>query len=362
MAKKTPLYEQHQQASAKFVDFFGWEMPLHYGSQSAEHHTVRQAAGMFDVSHMTIVDLLGAGGRAFLRYLLANDIDRLSHQGKALYSCMLNEAGRVLDDLIVYYRQADNYRLVLNASTREKDLAWIEKQAQGFSVGVQQRTDLAMLAVQGPQAIAKLSAVLNETQNDALSTLQPFESVEVDDLFIGRTGYTGEDGVEIILPIDRIAGLWQQLLAAGVTPCGLGARDTLRLEAGLNLYGNEMDEHTSPLEANLAWTIAWSPEDRNFIGRNALELQRKQKIKQKLVGLVLQERGVLRKGQKVVLPDGQTGIVTSGTFSPTLQCAIALARVPVDSSTECQVEIRGKLISAKVVRPRFVKQGQTLID
>lgn len=359
MTKQTPLYQEHIRLGAKMVDFGGWQMPLHYGSQLEEHERVRKDAGWFDVSHMTVVDLLGVGGRSFLRYLLANDVDKLQ-QGQALYSCMLNDQGGVIDDLIVYYRGPDNYRLVLNASTHDKDLAWIHKQAVGFSVGVQERTDLAMIAIQGPNAISKLKSLNSRFEN--LSALKTFYTQEVDDLFIARTGYTGEDGVEIILPQTQIEQFAQQLVKHGIKPCGLGARDTLRLEAGLNLYGSDMTEETSPLESNLAWTIAWTPDDREFIGRTALELQKRAGIKQKLVGLVLEDKGVMRSHQKVVVPEIGEGEITSGTFSPTLNCSIALARVPVATTKNCFVDIRGKLMQARVVKPRFVKHGKSVVE
>lgn len=364
MLKRSPLYEQHDQAGAKFVDFSGWEMPLHYGSQLEEHHQVRRDAGVFDVSHMTIVDLLGTGGRAFLRYLLANDIDRLQHTGKALYSCLLNEQGRVLDDLVVYYRRPDSYRLIFNCATREKDLAWVAQQAEGFAVGIQERAELVMLAIQGPNAIEKVQRILHPTLMDLVATLQPFESVEYEDWFVSRTGYTGEDGLEVILPGDKAPEFWQALLDNDVKPCGLGARDTLRLEAGFSLYGAEMDEETTPLEANLGWTIVWEPTDRDFVGRTALELQKERGIERKLVGIVLEEKGVLRDHQKVIIPDVGEGEITSGTFSPTLKRAIALARVPRGATLDatCYVEIRGKQIPARITKPRFVRHGQSLIN
>lgn len=361
MHNKTALFEQHQQANGKIVDFFGWDLPLNYGSQIEEHHQVRNSAGMFDVSHMTIVDLLGAGGRQFLRYLLANDIDRLVQPGQAFYSCMLTKRGGVMDDLIVYMRASDNYRVVLNAATREADLDWLREHANGLSVGIQERPELAMIAVQGPQAIEKTISVLNPAQMDAVSTLQPFESVDVFDWFIARTGYTGEDGFEIILPSQDVVALWDDLLAVGVKPCGLGARDSLRLEAGMMLYGQDMDETTTPLESGLGWTIAWQPEERDFIGRGALTLQKEQGVKRKMVGLILEEKGIMRTGQKVIVEGIGEGEITSGGYSPTLEKSIAFARVPKDTSEHCQVEIRGKLLAAHVVKPRFVKNGQVLV-
>lgn len=360
MTAKTPLYATHVECGAKMVNFHGWEMPLHYGSQLNEHHQVRQDAGIFDVSHMTIVDILGAGGRLFLRKLLTNDVDALDHNGKALYSCMCNEHGGIIDDLIVYQRASDNYRIVLNSATRHEDLAWIRKVSEGFAVGLQERRELAMIAVQGPNAIAKARSILNPAQVDAVSTLTHFESVDVEQWFFARTGYTGEDGLEIIVPQDQVEQLWDDLVQAGVQPCGLAARDTLRLEAGMLLYGQDMDTATTPLESGLAWTIKWEPADRDFIGMGALVSQKQLGIKRKMVGLTLLDKGIMRQGQRVVI-DGQTdGVITSGSFSPTLGHSIALARVPVDTGTEVLVDIRGKLIPATVGKPRFVKYGQAI--
>jgi aminomethyltransferase len=359
MTAKTPLHAAHQACGARMVNFHGWDMPLHYGSQLNEHHFVRQDVGMFDVSHMTIVDILGAGGRQFLRKLLTSDIDQLSHKGLALYSCMCNEHGGIIDDLIIYQRASDNYRLVLNSATRAKDLAWILEKSQGFSVGLQERPELAMLAVQGPNAIAKLKTVLNAAQNDALSTLANFECVDVENWFFARTGYTGEDGIELIAPQELIVPLWDDLIKAGVKPCGLAARDTLRLEAGLLLYGQDMDETTTPLESGLSWTVQWTPEDRGFIGMGALHSQKQHGVERKFVGLTLLEPGIMRQGQKVITEHGE-GIITSGGYSPTLEQSIALARVPARVGEQVQVEIRGKLIPAKVGKPRFVKRGKAL--
>lgn len=360
MTKKTPLYQQHVDAGASLVDFFGWQLPIHYGSQLEEHHAVRKDAGMFDVSHMTIIDLLGAGGRQFLRHLLANDVDRLSGVGKALYSCMLNNYGGVLDDLIVYYQSPDHYRLVFNAATRSKNLNWLKQQANGLSVGLQERLDLAMIAIQGPKAIEKSIAVLGPAEMDAVMTLQPFEAVDLHGWIFARTGYTGEDGLEIMLPVDQAHDLWQALAKEGVKPCGLGARDTLRLEAGMMLYGQDMDETTTPFESALSWSVAMEPSDRDFIGRAALQLQKEQGLKRKIVGLVLQDRGIMRSKQKVIIEGVGEGVITSGTYSPTLGKSIALARVPVAAEKQCFVEMRGKRLVADIVKPRFVKHGQIL--
>lgn len=360
MIAKTPLNACHQAMGARMVDFHGWEMPLHYGSQLDEHHFVRKHAGMFDVSHMTVVDVLGAGGRQFLRRLLTNDVDQLQHTGRALYTCMCNEHGGIIDDLVVYQRASDNYRLVLNSATRTQDLAWIREKIKGFSAGLQERPELAMIAVQGPEAIKLVSTLLNPAQVDAISTLTNFECVDVGDWFFARTGYTGEDGLEIIVPQDEIGNLWSALVQAGVKPCGLAARDTLRLEAGLLLYGQDMDESTTPLESGLAWTVKWQPEDRDFIGMGAMLSQKRLGLKRKFVGLVLADKGIMRPGQRVVVAGQADGIITSGTYSPTLAKSIAFARVPVETGEQVMVDIRGKLVPATVCKPRFVKHGEAI--
>ncbi|MFA5529693.1 MAG: glycine cleavage system aminomethyltransferase GcvT [Thiohalomonadaceae bacterium] len=360
MPNHTPLYDVHVALGARMVDFAGWEMPIHYGSQIGEHHAVRRDAGMFDVSHMGIVDLQGARVRDFLRYLLANDVARLREQGKALYTCMLNDSGGVIDDLIVYYMGDTWYRIVVNAGTRARDLAWFRRHGASFGVAIEERDDLAMLAVQGPNARAKVHAVLGERAEEA-RTLVRFAAVDVgQDMFIARTGYTGEDGYEIMLSADDVEDLWHRLQATGIAPCGLGARDTLRLEAGMALYGQDMDEDTSPLEAGLAWTVAFEPADRDFVGRTALDALRAAGGLRELVGLVLEDKGVLRAHQRVMTEGGE-GEITSGSFSPTLGCAIALARVPAGAGGACQVEVRGRLLAARIVKPPFVRDGRAII-
>jgi len=363
MQKRTPLYQQHLQAGAKLVDFAGWDMPVHYGSQIDEHHHVRRDAGMFDVSHMLVVDVVGPRATDYLRFLLANDVARLKEYGKALYSCLLNERGGVIDDLIAYRLADVRYRLVVNAGTADKDVAWFNRQADAFGVSVSPRRDLAILAVQGPEARLKVLTQLRTADQSQVEVLLPFEGAEVGDWFVSRTGYTGEDGFEIMLPATEIAGLWQRLLDGGVAPAGLGARDTLRLEAGLNLYGQDMDETVSPLESNLGWTVAWAPEQREFIGRRALEVERERGIERKLVGLVLEAKGVLRAHQPVLVDGRPAGELTSGTFSPTLNAAIGLARVPASVAVgeRVEVEIRGKRFPARVVKPPFVRNGKALV-
>ena len=358
MTSKTVLHAKHLESGAKMVDFHGWEMPINYGSQIEEHHAVRQDAGMFDVSHMTIVDVKGADAKAFLRRLVINDVEKLSLTGKALYTGMCNHEGGVIDDLIIYYFSNTEYRLVVNSATREKDLAWMNEQIGGFEVTITERPEFGMIAVQGPKAKAKVATILSNEQQAAVEDMKPFFGVQAAELFIATTGYTGEDGYEIVVPEAQAADLWQQLLNAGVKPCGLGARDTLRLEAGTNLYGLDMDETVSPLAANMAWTISWEPADRDFIGREVLAAQREAGDQPKLVGLVLEEKGVLRTGLKVVSEAGE-GEITSGTFSPTLGHSVAMARVPrsVKVGDTVEVEMRKKLVKVQVVKPSFVRNG-----
>jgi len=362
MGLKTPLYSKHVEAGARIVDFGGWDMPLHYGSQIEEHHAVRTHAGAFDVSHMTVVDLQGEKATEFLRHLLANDVAKLKVQGKALYTAMLNHDGGVIDDLIVYFLEPTRFRLVVNSSTREKDVAWITEQAGAHLVDVTERPELAMIAVQGPKARELASVAIPSESREAALALKPFFGLETGDLFVARTGYTGEDGWEIVIPAADAESMWQAFLDAGIAPCGLGARDTLRLEAGMNLYGTDMDESSSPLESGLGWTIAWEPDDRDFIGREATARVRENKERQKFAGLLLEDRGVLRNHQRVVVDGIGDGEITSGGFSPTMQRSIALARLPAGNYLEAAVEVRGKLLAVSVVRPPFVRNGKTCID
>jgi aminomethyltransferase len=356
MSKRTPLYQQHLDAGAKITDFGGWDMPLHYGSQIDEHHAVRKSAGMFDVSHMTVADIIGRDARAFLEHLLANDVGKLTTSGRGLYSCMLNPAGGVVDDLIAYRTGENDYRLVVNAATRDKDLAWMAAEAANFSVEVREKADLIMLAVQGPLACERAAALLPESISQAALALKPFHCVSDREIFVARTGYTGEDGWEIVLDEESGIRFWDAARASGVVPCGLGARDTLRLEAGLNLYGQDMDETTSPLVSGLEWTVEMQSEARNFVGRAALQAEKLEGVSEKLVGLILDDRGIMRHGQRVVTGAGD-GIVTSGGFSPTIQCSIAFARVPSEAAERCEVEIRNGMRGARIVRPPFVRKG-----
>lgn len=395
--KRTPLHAAHLDAGARMAPFAGWHMPVAYGSQIDEHHAVRRSAGMFDVSHMTIVDAAGPGAKAYLQRLLANDVGKLDRGGggdagdgagcAALYSCMLDERGGILDDLIVYRFADDRYRLVVNAGTRDKDLRWLDGQAAGYEVDIAARDDLAMIAVQGPEArqivaplvsgaattesastttesatvteIAEAATTATGTSTD-ISTLAPFTAARANGWLLARTGYTGEDGLEIMLPAAQAAELWGELAARGVRPCGLGARDTLRLEAGMNLYGQDMDESVTPLECGLRWTVDLG-SDREFTGRQALEARLSAGATQVQTGLILEGRGVLRSGYAVVSAAGE-GVVTSGTFSPTLGRAIALARVPAGTAHPCHVFIRGRKLPVRIVKPPFVRNGSILVD
>ncbi|MBI3523590.1 MAG: glycine cleavage system aminomethyltransferase GcvT [Betaproteobacteria bacterium] len=353
----TALHGSHVQLGAKLVDFAGWDMPIHYGSQIEEHHAVRRDAGMFDVSHMLGIDLNGPGSQAYLRHLLANDVAKLTLPGKALYSCLLREDGGVIDDLIVYYFGPEHYRIVVNAGTADKDLAWLRVQADHYDIRLTPRRDLAMIAVQGPQAREKFWQAYPASRA-ASAALTPFQASFDGDWLVARTGYTGEDGFEIAAPNEQAAAVWARLHAAGIAPCGLGCRDTLRLEAGMNLYGQDMDETVTPLESGLAWTLA-TKDQRDFIGKAALLAQQPTR---QLCGLLLQERGVLRAHQAVQTSHGD-GEITSGTFSPTLEQGIALARLPaaVTIGDIVEVDIRGKLLKAKVVKPPFVRNGKALV-
>ena len=354
---KTPLYQQHQIAGAKIVDFGGWALPVNYGSQIEEHHAVRTNCGMFDVSHMTVSDLSGPATIQFLSYLLANDINKVTDTpGKALYSCMLNPTGGVIDDLIVYYIDDSHCRLVTNASTNEKDMAWIIEQAAAFDVQFKERADLALLAIQGPKAIELCMKVLTPDFSKMVSNLDRFQGAFYGEEFAGRTGYTGEDGVELIISAELANTLWQLLIDAGVQPCGLGARDTLRLESGMSLYGNDLDEDHTPFESGIGWSVA-NRDDRDFIGKAALAPP----AKNRLIGLILEDRGVLRGHQKLVVNDSEIGEVTSGTFSPSLQQSIGLARVQADAKLkigdQVHLAVRNKLLKARVAKSPFIKNG-----
>jgi len=359
-SRRTPLYELHADAGARIVDFAGWQMPIHYGSQLHEHHAVRRDAGMFDVSHMNQLDLAGPDASDFLRHVFANDVARMD-DGKALYGCLLNESAGVIDDGIVYRVDDTHYRFVLNAATRDKDLDWLRGHARDFDLELRERDDLAMIAVQGPNARERVHGILGTGLAEAAGNLKRFRFTIDGDTWIARTGYTGEDGYELMLPGDEATETWNALHQAGVRPIGLGARDTLRLEAGMALYGHEMDEETTPLEAGLGWTIAWEPESRAFIGREALARQRGQGAARVLTGLVLTGRGIARE-QLTVSTDAGEGVVTSGGFSPTLERSIALARVPAGADPDCEVMIRNRAVPARMVDYPFVRNGRPRVE
>ena len=361
MTRKTPLNELHRAAGARMVDFGGWDMPVNYGSQIEEHHAVRRGAGMFDVSHMQVVDVSGAGARGFLRCALANDVAKLRTAGRALYTCMLDESGGVVDDLIVYFFREDFFRVVVNAGTASKDIAWLEGLRKQWSadVALRPRTDLAMIAVQGPLAREIVWKVFPQVKA-ATEPLAAFNAAQCGEIMVARTGYTGEDGFEIVLPATQAPQAWQALAREGAKPCGLGARDTLRLEAGMNLYGQDMDERVSPLDAGLAWTVDLA-DGRDFVGRRSLEANGQARD---FAGLVLEQAGgVLRAHQKVETAHGE-GEITSGTFSPTLSRSIAFARLPrgVKPGDTVHVQVRDKPLAARVVKLPFVRKGKILID
>jgi aminomethyltransferase len=370
MGLRTPLYDSHVRLGARIVDFGGWDMPLHYGSQIEEHHAVRRAAGMFDVSHMGIVDLRGPATMAFLRHLLANDVARLRTHGKGLYSCLLREDGGVLDDLIVYRMDDEWFRMIVNAGTRARDLTWIISAAAPYGVRIHERDDLAMIAVQGPEARVRSAALFGDALGERLLGLGAFVAAELGPVscagtslascFVARTGYTGEDGFEVALPASAAPAMWEALRARQIAPAGLGARDTLRLEAGYSLYGHELDEGHDPIASGLAWTVAFDPAERDFVGRRALAAAQERQTEE-MTGLLLLDRGVLR-GEQRVLCAGGAGAITSGTFSPTIGRSIALARLPLGSRGRVQVEVRGKPLGALIVKPPFVRYGRVLIS
>ena len=348
--KHTPLFSEHESLNARIVDFGGWALPVNYGSQVDEHKAVRNACGMFDVSHMTVSDLVGEQTEQFLSYLLANDITKLqTHDGKALYSCMLNDNGGVIDDLIVYRINQKHFRLVTNAGTRDKDIAWIVKHAKNFDVEVKERPELALIAIQGPEALAICQQHLPSELAQLTGTLKRFHGAFIGQEFIGRTGYTGEDGVELIISADLAVEVWRTLIAANVQPCGLGARDTLRLEAGMSLYGNDLDEQHTPIESGIAWTVA-NKDEREFIGKEHLDAPSAW-----MHGLILLDKGVIRGHQNIIFNGEQIGEVCSGTFSPSLEKSIGLARLnqKLKINDEVEVAVRKKTLRARIVQPPF---------
>lgn len=367
--QRTPFYQSHLDNNGKIVDFSGWELPIHYGSQIQEHEAVRTDAGMFDVSHMVVTDVEGKDAKAWLQKLLANDIAKAKFVGKAIYSAMLNDDGGVIDDLIAYrMNEAETqYRIVSNAATRDKDLVQFDKVAKDFDfdITINERPELAMLAIQGPNALQKLATAKPDWAH-TLNDLKPFVGkdlidIEGKDWFVAKTGYTGEDGVEVILPAHAAAAFFTLLKAHGIVPTGLGARDTLRLEAGMNLYGHEMDETISPYECGMSWTLALK-DNRDFIGRQSIEAKQAKALADGTdvtqVGLVLEGRGVLREGMTVTLSNGKTGTITSGTFSPSLKHSIAIARIPNTKDLTATVDIRGTATPVRIISLPFVRNGK----
>lgn len=362
MTQTTSLYQQHLALNALMVNFAGWKMPMHYGSQIEEHHAVRKSVGIFDVSHMVVVDISGSQSVKFLRLVLANDIAKLKTPGQALYTCMLNPQGGVIDDLIVYFLEESVYRVILNAACYEKDWAWLNDHKNDYvHLDMTLRDDLAMIAIQGPDALSVVKRIIPD-QETAIDALKPFSSFAYKEGLVARTGYTGEDGVEMIIPHALAQQLWQDALADGVRPCGLGARDTLRLEAGLNLYGQDMTEQTTPFESNLGWTVCFKDEERHFIGKTALLKQQQLGVSHELVGVIMKQRGMLRNHQDLLFPDNCKGEITSGSFSPTLNHSIALARIPKSASGDAYVDRRGVHVAVEIVRPPFVRKGKICIE
>lgn len=359
---KTPLHKMGVELKAKFTSFGGWEMPLQYGGISHEHEAVRTASGMFDISHMGKFTLQGENLIDQLQRLVPSDLNRLQ-PGQAQYTVLLNPQAGIIDDIIIYYQGINatgtqKVLIIVNAATIDKDKAWLWQNLDSQQVEFQDISrDKVLIAVQGPKATSHLQAFVTED----LTQIKSFGHLETtlfgQPAFLARTGYTGEDGFEVL--VDESAGieLWQSLARAGVIPCGLGARDTLRLEAAMALYGQDIDETTTPWEAGLGWLVHLDSKD-DFIGREILTQQKINGVKRRLVGLRMQGRNIARHGYPVLSSDEVVGIVTSGTLSPTLGYPLALAYVPTQLATINQnlaVEIRGKVYPAVVVKRPFYR-------
>ena len=343
------------------IDFHGWDMPINYGSQLSEHEQVRNSCGIFDVSHMTILDFEGKDVKEFLRKLLANDINALNEDFDGLYSALLNESGGILDDLIAYKLES-GYRLVFNCATRESDISWIVSQVGDMNVSFSERLDLSMIAMQGPDVFEVLSRCFSAETSNELKKKRPFQGLMENGTLVTTTGYTGEKGVEIMIDNEKANSLWQKAIQSGARPVGLAARDTLRLEAGMNLYGFEMDKMISPLECNMAWTVSLKDKERSFIGKEAFELKKKNGDHDLLKGLLFEDRCIVRSNQEIFFDEKKTkeGIVTSGTYSPTLKKSIALARIVHSDKETCLAEVRGKIFTAAIGQPRFIKEGKVV--
>jgi len=359
MPRRTALYELHKAAGGKMVDFHGWELPVQYSSVMAEHHAVRTACGIFDVSHMGQIEARGPGALAFMQKVNSNDAARL-REGDAMYSHLLNERGGLVDDLIFSRLGERRFFLVVNAATVDKDFAWLRAHAGGFDVELENRSDyFGMIAVQGPLAERIFSDIVPQVKG-----LKRFGALELElhgrEALVTRTGYTGEDGFEATIPNEIVPRVWETLLARGASyglkPCGLGARDTLRLEAGYLLYGSDVDDDHTSFEANCGWVVKLSKGD--FIGKAALEKQKREGLKRKLLGLRLCERGVPRAGAKVRLGEDVLGELASATFSPTLQAGIGvgyLSEPGLAPGTKVTVELHGRRFSAEIVPVPFYK-------
>ncbi len=343
------------------IDFHGWDMPINYGSQLSEHEQVRNSCGIFDVSHMTILDFEGKDVKEFLRKLLANDINSLNEDFDGLYSALLNESGGILDDLIAYKLES-GYRLVFNCATRESDISWVVSQVGDMNVSFSERLDLSMIAMQGPDVFEVLSRCFSAETSNELKKKRPFQGLMENGTLVTTTGYTGEKGVEIMIDNEKANSLWQKAIQSGARPVGLAARDTLRLEAGMNLYGFEMDKMISPLECNMAWTVSLKDKERSFIGKEAFELKKKNGDHDLLKGLLFEDRCIVRSNQEIFFDEKKTkeGIVTSGTYSPTLKKSIALARIVHSDKETCLAEVRGKIFTAAIGQPRFIKEGKVV--
>jgi len=351
---KTDLFQEHINLGAKMVDFGGWNMPINYGSQINEHKTVRSNVGIFDVSHMSVFDLNGSEQIDFLRNLLPNDVAKISSPNRALYSPLLDESGGIMDDLIVY-NLGSHYRIISNCATSSQNHKWFKKHSEDYDVEVTFRKDLSIIAVQGPNSLKILKKIGMENLDDLID----FDLKMLNSTMVAKTGYTGEEGFEIVVKSSEVQSLWKKLIEAEASPIGLGARDTLRLEAGLNLYGTDMDTSNHPFESNLAWTIDLSDNERNFIGKSSLEKINKESSKE-LVGIILKEKGVLRSNQIITHKSG-SGIVLSGTFSPSFGFSIALARLDKGHKGIGKVEIRNKEFNIEIVSPPFIRKGKILI-
>lgn len=355
---RTPLYDTHVRLNGRIVDFHGWELPVWYTGIMEEHLAVRTAAGIFDVSHMGEIRISGADAVAYLNGLTTIDVGTME-TGQAKYTFLLNEQGGIIDDLLVYCVKPDEYLLCVNASNREHDLAWLKAHVMAKVAIADESAQTAMLAVQGPAAARILEATLAFDLTGMRRYHFTVRESRFGRLMLSRTGYTGEDGVEIFLANAEAPALWETLVEAGAVPCGLGARDTLRLEMGYPLHGNDIDTTTTPLEAGLGFALDMHKPD--FLGKNRLQGQREAGLARRLTGLSLLEKGVPRQGYPCERGGQVVGRITSGSISPVLQVGIALAYLDagVKAGDEIEIMIRSKAIRARVVKPPFVQTALT---